>query len=652
MWQGSFGADPKVLGLSITLNRESYTVIGVMPAGFRLFAGNADLWVPLDLGSSALSRGVRQVMVMGRLKAGVGKEQAQAEMSNLARRLAQAFPATNKGWDVQLVLLQDEINKKLGLGLVFFMGPVVLVLLIACANVANLLLARASVREKEVAVRAAMGAGRFRLVRQLLTENLMLSLMAGAFGLLLGVWGMGILRSLFPAAASASLGAPHLDARLLGFALLLCLLTPLLFGLAPALCASKLDLSETLKEGARGSRAGGGSHRLREYLVVSEVALAVALLGLGGLFVRVMLFLGNLKPAFDTRNVLTMTVSLSESAYPRDSDVAGFYRRVLENAQTIPGVESFGVVDRLPIPGERWSALRSVHLESGLGGELGVSAVSLRVSPGYFSALRIAVRRGRGLTDQDASGAARVALVNEALARSWRGEDPIGRRLHLEDLSPEKSWITVVGVVGDAIIDAHKAPMPGVYIPCAQNPERAMTFVVHTLTPPLGLEEPLKRALWAVDKDQLIDQVQTVEQMMSQEFAQSNALLKLVVAFAVLALVLASAGVYSVMSYIVAQRTHEFGVRMSLGARPRDVMQLVVNEALVLIVGGLCVGLAGAFVFGKLLGHELTGIGIRPYDPTTLSCVSVVLMAAALLACYLPARRATKVVPLVALRYE
>jgi putative ABC transport system permease protein len=375
-------------------------------------------------------------------------------------------------------------------------------------------------------------------------------------------------------------------------------------------------------------------------------------LGLGGLFVRIMLFVGNLKPAFDTRNLLTMTVSLSEPNYPHDSDVAAFYRRVLENAQAIPGVESVGVVNRLPIPVERWSALRPVRLESGSGGELGVSAVSLRVSPGYFSALRIPQRRGRGLTDQDTSGAARVALVNETLARSWRGQDPIGRRLRLEGLGPEQPWITVVGVVGDAIIDAHKAPMPGVYIPCAQNPERAMTFVARTQTPPLGLEEPLKRALWAVDKDQPIDQVQTVDQMMSQEFAESNATVELIATFAVLALALASAGVYSVMSYIVAQRTHEFGVRMSLGARPRDVVQLVLKEAMALILGGVVVGLCGAFALGKLLGHELTQFGITPYDPITFSSVSLLLVTAALLACYLPARRATKVVPMVALRYE
>jgi putative ABC transport system permease protein len=651
LWRGSCGADPRILGRNITLDRESYTVIGVMPEGFRLFAGNADLWVPLDLSSSALSRGVRQVMVIGRLRPGVGKERAQADMNNLARRLAQAFPSTNKGWDVQVVLLHDEINKKLGLGLVVIMGPVVLVLLIACANVANLLLARASVREKEMAVRAALGAGRLRLVCQLLTENLMLALVAGAFGLLLGVWGMGVLRSLFPPVLSGPAGALRLDARVLGFALLLCFLTPILFGLAPALYASKLDLNETLKEGRRGSRAGG-SHRVREYLVVLEVGLAVTLLGLGGLLMRFMLYMGSLKPPFDTRNVLAMSLSLSTSAYPHNSDVAAFYRRALENAQGTPGVESVGIVNRLAVPVEYESALRPVRLESGSGGGLGASAIALKVSPGYFTALRIPLRRGRELKDEDASGAAQVALVNEALARSWPGGDAVGRRLRLQDLGPEQPWITVVGVVGDAIIDASKAPLPGVYLPSAQYPERAMTFVVRTLTPPLGLEEPLKRALWAVDKDQPIEEVQTVEQMMSQEFAQSSALVKLIAAFAVLALVLASAGVYSVMSYVVAQRTHEIGVRMSLGARPRDVVRMVANDALVLVGSGLCVGLVATCVFGRLMGGILTLMGVTSYDPTTLSCVSLLLIAAALLACYLPARRATKVDPMEALRYE
>ena len=372
LWENSFGADPAILGRSITLNRETYTVIGVMPAGFRLFTGDADLWVPLDLGSSALSRGVRQVMVIGRLKSGVSKEQAQDDMSNLARRLAQTFPSTNKGWEVQVIRLQDEINKKLELVGVFIMGPVVLVLLIACANVANLLLARASVREKEMSVRAAMGAGRLRLVRQLLTESTLLALLAGAFGLLLGFWWMGILGSLFPTAMSGSPGGLHMDSRVLGYSLLICLLTPLLFGLAPALYASKLDLNETLKEGSRGSRAVGGSHRLREYLVVAQVGLAVALLGLGGLFIRMMLFMADLKPAFDMKNLLTMTISLPQSAYPHDSDLAAFYRRVLENARTIPGAESVGVVSRLAIPVEYRSALKPVRLEGGSVGNWGL----------------------------------------------------------------------------------------------------------------------------------------------------------------------------------------------------------------------------------------------------------------------------------------
>lgn len=654
VWQAKFGADPAILGRNITLNHASYTVIGVMPAGFHLLtAGDPDLWVPLDLRFGIQNRGLREAAVIGRLKHGVTNEQAQADVSNLARRLAQTFPATNQGWDVHVVSLQDEINKKLGLVVVFIMGPVVLVLLIACANVANLLLARSSVRAKEMAVRAAMGAGRFRLVRQLLTESMSLALLAGVFGLLLGAWGMAVLRSLFSSAmANAPGGGLHMDARVLWYSLLLCVVTPLLFGLAPALYGSRLDLNDMLKEGSRPTRSAGGSHRLREYLVVTEIGLAVALLGLGGLFIRVLYFLNNLKPGFDTRNLLTMTVSLPQATYPRDADVAVFYRRVLENAQEIPGVASVGIVNRLALPVENWATLKPLRLESASAGELGASAVVLNVSPGYLLALRIPQRRGRGLTDQDAAGAARVALINETLARSWRGDDPIGRRLRLASSDSDSAWVTVVGVVGNAILDVHKAPMPGVYLPAAQNPSRAMTLVARTVVPSRGLEEPLRQALWAVDKDQPIDQVSTAEQLMSQEFAEQNAMVKLIAAFAVLALALASAGVYSVMSYAVAQRTHEIGVRMSLGASPSKVVRLVVNEAATLILGGLVVGSCGAFVFGKLLGHELTQFGIMPYDPVTFSCVAALLVAVALAACSLPARRAAQVDPMVVLRYE
>ena len=645
LWQASFGADAGILGRNITLDRESYTVIGVMAD-----PGESGLWIPLNLGFSALSRGVRHVMVRGRLKNGLSKEQAQADMNNLAHRLAQAYPATNKGWEVQVVPLQEEIGKKLGLGLIFIMGPVTLVLLIACANVANLLLARASVREKEMAVRVAMGARRARLIRQLLTESVLLGLAGGALGLLLGAWGMAILRALFAGALPASAVQPHMHLRVLGFALFLGVLTPLVFGLAPALAASKLDLNETLKEGGRGSQGSGGSHRLREYLVISEVGLAIVLLGLGGLLIRAMMVLGSVNDRADPKSLLTMNVSLPAGAYPHESDLSSFYHRVLENAQAIPGAESAGVTDRLPVIEEDRRAFRPITLEPEQGAVARDFAIVNTVSSGYFSALRIPLTRGRVLTEQDTAGAPRVAVINEALARAWNGADPIGRRLRLEGQGREQPWVTVVGVIADIISDVRKGPLPGVYLSYAQNPEAEMTVVLRALTPPLGLEHPLKRAVWAVDKDLPLEDVRTQEQRRSEELAGPYALVKLLVAFAVLALILASAGVYSVTSYVVAQRTHEFGIRMSLGARPRDVVTMVVREAITLVAGGLCVGLAGASGFGHLLGHEL--MGVRFYDPLVFSCVSLVLMAVAVIATYIPARRATKVDPMVALRHE
>jgi putative ABC transport system permease protein len=650
LWQTSFGADSEILGRNITLDREPYTVIGVMPAGFRLFAGNGDLWIPLNLGFSASNRGVRQVIVMGRLKAGVGKQRAQAGMGSLARRLAQAYPATNKGWEVQVVPLQDEIDKKLGLGLAFIMGPVVLVLLIACANVANLLLARASVREKEMAVRVAVGARRVRLVRQLLTESSLLALAGGAVGLLLGAWGTAILRSLFAGTLPASAGVPHMQPRVLGFAVLLCVLTPLLFGLAPALADSKLDLNETLKEGRRGAQGSGGSHRLREYLVVCEVGLAIVLLGLGGLLIRAMLVLGSVHDLADPKNLLTTNISLPAASYPHESDLAVFCDRVLEGAGAISGVESVGMTNRLPLLGEDRRALSPVALEHEQGAVARDFTIVLKVSSGYFRALRIPLSRGRALTEQDTPEAPRVAVINETLARSWHGEDPIGRRLRLEGLGHEQPWITVVGVVEDVIEDVRKAPLPGVYLPYAQNPEPAMTLVLRARTSPLGLEQPLKRAVWAVGKDLPLANVRTLEQRKSEELAGPHAMVEMLVAFALLALALASAGVYSVTNYVVAQRTHEFGIRMSLGARPRDVLMMVLKDAIALVAGGLCLGMAGAFAFGHLLGHEL--IGIRFYDPVVFSCVSILLMSVALVATSLPARRATKVDPMVALRHE
>jgi len=530
------------------------------------------------------------------------------------------------------------------------MGPVVLVLLIACANVANLLLARASARENEMAVRVAMGARRVRLVRQLLTESALLAVAGGALGLLLGAWGMAILRSLFAGVSPSAASGPHMQPRVFIFAILLCVLTPLVFGLAPAIAGSKLDLNERLKEGRRSFHTSGGSHRLLEYLVVSEVGLAILLLGLGGLLIRAMMVLGTGNDRADPKSLLTMSVSLPAAAYPHESDVAAFYHKVLEGAQTIPGVDSVGVTDRLPILGEDRRALSPIDMERGPGAVTREFAIVLRVSAGYFRALRIPLSRGRTLTEQDTPGAPRVVVINETLARSWHGEDPVGKRLRLEGFGAEQPWVMVVGVVGDIINDTRKAPMPGIYLPYAQTPERQMTLVLRALKSPLGLEEPLKRTVWDVDRDLPVGDVRTQEQRRSEELAGPYAMVKMLVAFAVLALTLAAAGVYSVTSYVVGQRTHEFGIRMSLGAHPRDILMMVLKEAAALVAGGLCVGLAGASAFGHLLGHELMGVPV--YDPLVFSCVSLLLMAVTLLATYIPARRATKVDPMVALRYE
>jgi predicted permease len=644
-WRQGFGGDPGVLGQTIKLNRESYTVVGVMPPDFAYPDYQTALWTPLVPDMSAAGRARRFAQAVARLKRGVTIEQAQANMSAIARRLGQAYPVTDAGWGIRVMRLRDATNERFSRGLLVISGPVFFVLLIACANVANLLLGRATRRNREMAVRAALGAGRFRLIRQFLTESLLLALAGGAFGLLVNFWGMVLVRKVF--ADILPVESIRMDARMLGFTLLLSMLTPLFFGLLPALHGSKIDVNETLKGAGNVGRAGRGSHRLREWLVVVEMMLAVALLGICGLFIGIWTTLARLKVGFDPKNMLVATLSAPQDAYPQPDDVRRFYRRILERLEAIPGVEGAGFVSRLPIypGGEQPILIDRAPLPAAQ-----VSAGDVIVSPGYFQAMRIPLLRGRMLRDQDSADM--LALISDALARSgWPGQDPVGKRFKFLPESPQRSWFVVAGVVGDVKNKWQLRSLPPlVYRLPGQAPDRELALVLRTTSPPSSAMATVKQAVWEVDEEQPLADLKTMEQLLREDRSEYGALTTIFGVLGGIALALAALGVYSVMSYFVAERIPEIGVRIALGARPADVLRLTIREGLKLALSGGVLGLAGAWVLGRVAFHEIPEVR-SSFDFVTIH-VALLLLVVALLACYLPSRRAAQVDPMVALRYE
>jgi putative ABC transport system permease protein len=591
------------------------------------------------------SRARRFAQALARLKGGVTVEQAQAEMDTIARRLAQAYPITNAGWGIRVIRLRDDMNQKFSKGLIVFSAPVFFVLLIACANTASLLLARAARRNREMAVRAAMGAGRFRLVRQLLTESVPLALLGGSFGLLVNFWGMVLVRKLF--ADILPLAALRMDARLLAFALLLSMLTPFFFGLAPAICGSKLDVNETLKGAENVGRASRGSHRLREWLVVTEMMLAVALLGVCGLFIDIWVTEARVKPGFDPRNMLTATLSAPESAYSRPEDLRRFYRRLLERIDAIPGVERAGYGNDLPL---FITTGRPLLVDRGPAHPTQASAAEVRVSPGFIEAVRIPLLRGRTLTEQDSSGT--LAVVSDDLARrAWPGQDPVGKRIKFLSEASDNPWLVVVGVVGNvATSKRFGSVVPLVYRLLARTPDRELTLVVRTVSPPGSVMAGVRQAVWEVDKEQPLTDLRTMEQIMREQRSEYVRTTAIFGAFAGFGLALAALGIYSVMSCFVAERIPEIGVRMALGARPSDVLRMLIRQGLTLALSGGVVGLIGAWILGRIAFHEVPELR-SSFDFVTIN-IALLLSAVALLACYIPARRAAKVDPMVALRYE
>jgi putative ABC transport system permease protein len=646
LWQKRFGADPDIVNKTVTLDSKSFQVLGVMPPDFS-FPNSAELWVPInfDISPGMKQRKAHFFRPIGKLKAGVTLAQAQADMDAVARRLEEQYPDTNTGWSLRLVSLREQLIGDTRLMLFILFGAVGFVLLIACANVANLLLVRAAGRQKEIALRTALGAGRWRIVRQMITESVLLSLVGGALGTLLAMWGVDLLVKLSEGAIPPTAHV-RIDATVLGFTLLISVLTGVLFGLAPALRTMRLNLSESLKEGGRSATEGGQRNRTRNVLVVLESAFAVVLLIGAGLLIRSLIRLQNVSPGFDAQNVLTMRVDLPRQKYDKPEKSGAFFSQLESRLGALPGVESVGFVSELPLSGQPNDMPYTVEGRPQVSPDQSFDDDFRRVNQHYFSALRIPLLRGRNFTDQEVQQSAKVVIISELLASQvFPNEEPLGKRLVM---SFGNQPFEIVGIVGDI---RHRAlesqPRACMYMPTYEG---GMNVVMRTKGDPNSLAAAVRNEVKGIDPDQPVANLRTMDQWLATSVATPRYRTTLIALFALVALVLAATGIYGVMSYSVTQRTHEIGVRMALGARRVDVLALVVRQGMVLVVAGVALGLVGAFALTRVMSTLLFGVTAK--DPLTFVGVAALLTLVAFVACYVPARRATKVDPLIALRYE
>jgi putative ABC transport system permease protein len=654
LWQRRFSGDPKILNQTITLNRQAYTVIGVMPATFHFGSGEneLDLWTPMAFTEGqAQNHGGHGLVAIGQLKPGITVDQARAEMSAIAGRLAAQYPV-DIGWDVKIMPLLEFSVRSIKPALLILLVAVAFVLLIACANVANLLLARAAGRQKEIATRTSLGASRWRIVRQLLTESLLLSLLGGALGLALAKWGMDLLLTLAPPDLPR-LNNVSLDGRVLAFTATITLLTGVIFGLVPALQSSKPNLNETMKDAGRGSTEGGRRQRIRSTLVVLEVATALVLLVGAGLMIKSFWQLQKVDPGFNPDNTLTVQVSLPKTKYPEESQQVAFFQQLIERVATLPGVQSAGAGHVVPLSGNDFVLAFEIDGRPPLQPGVTQSTNYYSVSADYFKAMGIPLRRGRVFTERDIKDSPRVAVINETMAKKiFPDEDPIGKRITFDNRqkgNPE--WFEIVGIVGDVKqYSLDQVTTMQTYEPYIQQTFPYMTLVVRTTGDPTNLNAAIRSEVLKLDKEQPTTNFKTLNEFFSISIAQQRFSVVLLGMFAVVALVLSAVGIYGVLSYAVTQRTHEIGIRVALGAGKRDVLRLVVGQGMLLTVIGVAGGLGAAFALTRLMASLL--FGVTATDAVTFASVASLLLAVALLACYIPARRATKVDPLVALRYE
>lgn len=655
LWVSRFGSDPGVIGMPLTINARPFTVVGVAPAGFQ-FPDNAELWTPLAFSAGDLSpnnRGSHGLEVIARIKPEVSIEQAHSDMQGLSRRIVEqnsGYPYAKFDFRIVMNGLLEELVGDMRTSLWLLMGAVGFVLLIACANVANLLLARASTRGREIAVRAALGAGRLRLVRQLLTESVILSVLGSIVGLLLAHLGLTLLNQVGPAGLSRA-AAARIDLRVLGFTLLIALITGILFGIAPALQASR-SCADGLREGGRGGSASRALQQLRRALVVVEVALSLILLFGAGMLIKSLLRLQEIDPGFRPDGVLTLRITLPENRYSDASRMRTFFRELVDRVGKIPSVEAVGGVSALPLSGSGGSGTTTVDSRSVAPDKATPEADWRRVTPGYFSTLGIRLIRGRFFEDRDNETSAPAAIIDETMASTfWPGEDPIGKRIRHGGSQSTRPWFTIVGVVAHVRNRTLEEPSRvQFYWPYAQDPARGVSLAVRTSLEPRALAGAVRREVLDLDPDLPISTVRSMQELVSASLSRRKFSMWLLSVFAGVAFLLAVVGIYGVISYMVTQRTYEMGIRLALGAGRFSILRLVLGQSALLAVTGIALGLLGSLALSRVIASML--FNVQATDPAIFLAVAGTLIAVALLASLLPAIRATHVDPMVILRFE
>ncbi|MFI5175691.1 MAG: ABC transporter permease [Terriglobia bacterium] len=656
LWQRRFGSDPSLPGRTINVNGRSYQIIGVLPKGFT-FPEETDLWTPLAFSPQDLSadqRGNHYLSVVARIRDAVSPETAMTDMEVVSQRIIEGapnYPYQRFGFRVIMNPLLEEMVGDLRPALLILMGAVALVLLIACTNVANLLLAKASSREREMAIRTALGAGKGRLVRQLLAESIVLSLLGAVAGLVLAAWSLRVLthqaESALPRIAQV-----HLNPPVLSFTMGVALVTGILFGLWPALQASSAFTHESLKEGGRSGTEGRGRHRLRGTLVVAEVTLSLVLLAGAGLLIRSFWRLEDVDPGFQAQNVLTLRLSLPEARYGDPVKIRNFYRELVRRVRELPGVQAAGAISALPLSGQGSSGTTTIDTEAVPPDRRTPEADMRPITPGFFQAMRIDLLRGRYFEEQDSETANPVAIIDESMASTfWPNEDPIGKRLHRGGGKSTAPWMAIVGVVRHVRFRTlESASRVQVYWPEAQNPWPNLSLAIRAGSNPRGLVSAIEHQVQAIDPEEPVYAVRMMDELLARSLAQRRLSMWLLSLFAGLALILAAVGIYGVISYSVEQRTRELGIRMALGAGRTQVLGMILGHSLRLILAGVVLGLAGSLALTRLMSGLL--FNVTASDPSTFAIVAGILLAVGLVAGYLPAHRATLINPVGALRQE